>query len=504
VEPVAKLVSAESVRHALDEELDAPSRLLPASPVAPALMERRDDVADWAYRQLCGSFVPAPQVVVAVSKARHGIRPVAIWDLPSRLLYGALVDRLAPSLAGQERPAGSWRAFQQQPLETSGKYVVAADIASCYEFIDHGLLAQELLVQAGDYETVTAITSLLRDTSGRIYGLPQQSASSDILADVFLDKLERSLLRHGMAVARYSDDFRLTCESWSDVVRSIETLSAEARQMGMVLNDSKMLTWSRANYVAHLEEADELREEIAGEAQLDLESLEIDEYDGAADFGMPDADLEVFTSMRILERWSEIASSGRVSDDKRAEHRALLQLLPVAFAALSLSESSDSDALRISMQMLRYEQTMTPHIGRFLISQSNGRAIFSAFDQLLKRDAYLTGWQAWWLQQPLARIRSFSRGRGAPAARRRQWASDTFANADRSPVLRAQAAMTLARHDLIDADRLLPVYDRSGPVVRPVVVAAIALLKPSETVARAVTSDSQLDRWVFDWATQNA
>jgi hypothetical protein len=64
--------------------------------------------------------------------------------------------------------------------------------------------------------------------------------------------------------------------------------------------------------------------------------------------------------------------------------------------------------------------------------------------------------------------------------------------------------MTLARHGLIDADQLLPVYDRSGPVVRPVVVAAIALLKPSETVARAVTSDSQLDRWVFDWATQNA
>jgi RNA-directed DNA polymerase len=503
VESAERLVRAEDLRLALDGELDTPSRLLPVSPIAPALVARRDDVADWAYRQVSGSFTPAPETVVAVSKARHGVRPVAIWDLPSRLLYGALVARLAPALAVRSRGPGTWRGFQQQPLDTDGDYIVAADIASCYQFIDHALLAEELLIQAGDYETVGAITGLLRETSGRIYGVPQQSTSSDVLAEVFLDKLERALLRRGLIVSRYNDDFRLTCNSWSEVVRSIEALSEEARLMGMVLNDSKMFTWSRSRYSDYLEESDQLRSEIAGQAELDLESFEVDQYDDVTTFNDFDLDdVELLTATRILERWSEVASSGRVPDDRRAEHRALLQLLPVAFAALSATGSSSDEALNVSMQMLRYEQTMTPHVARYLIGQTDEAGVLRAFDHLLRQDAYLTGWQTWWLQQPLSRIPNFSKGRGGP--RRRKWASDAFASADRSPVLRSQAAMTLARHRLIDVDQLLRVYDRSTPVVRPIVVAAIALLTPTEGITRAVTSDSQLDRWVFDWARQNA
>jgi hypothetical protein len=273
--------------------------------------------------------------------------------------------------------------------------------------------------------------------------------------------------------------------------------------MGMVLNDSKMLTWSRSKYANQLQEAEELRTEIAAEAELDLDSFEIDEYDDVANFDVFDSgDVELLTSIKILERWSEVASSGRISEEKRPEHRALLQLLPLAFAAMGAAESSSDDALAISMQMLRYEQTMTPHIARYLISSNDEAGVLRAFTNLLQRNVYLTGWQTWWLQQPLARIPSFSKGRGGP--RRRQWASDAFARADRSPVLRAQAAMTLARHRLTDVDQLLHVYDRSTPVVRSVVVAAIALLGPPASVKRAVTSDSQLDRWVFDWARKNA
>jgi hypothetical protein len=64
--------------------------------------------------------------------------------------------------------------------------------------------------------------------------------------------------------------------------------------------------------------------------------------------------------------------------------------------------------------------------------------------------------------------------------------------------------MTMARHGLIDAEQLLRIYDRSSPVVRPVVVAAIGLLKPASRIERAVTGDSQLDQWVFEWARANA
>ena len=380
---------------------------------------------------------------------------------------------------------------------------MAADIASCYELIDHALLAQELLVQKGNHEVVNALTGLLRETSGRTYGLPQQCTASDVLAEVFLDKLERALLRRGMVVARYNDDLRLNCDSWSGVVRSIETVSDEVRQHGLILNDSKTLTWSRKAYEAHLDEADALRDEIAAEAELDLSSFDAEEYDG--EVGMPGQDpeeVELLTAIRILERWEDVAGQGRIPDEKRAEHRALLQLLPVAFTALGAVKNDTGDALDIAMQLLRYEQTMTPHVARYLLTRSDEAAVLSAFNQLLSQKAYLTGWQTWWMQQPLSRLAAFSRGRGGGL--RAEWVRDAFTSAERSPVLRAQAAMTLARHGLTDTDELLRVYDRSSPVIRPVVVAAIAFLKPKPTIRRAVTGDSQLNRWVFDWASQNA
>ena len=498
----AKLVHVSSIRLALDGEFDAASRMLPRSAVAPALESRRSEVAEWAHKVVSVPFAPPQQEVVAVSKARHGVRPIAIWDLPSRLLYRALSARLGPALEPERSAAFTWSEFERSPLREPGRYIIAADIASCYELIDHALLAQELIIQSGNDEVVNAIISLLQEISGRRYGLPQQSAASDILAGAFLDKLERALLRHGLTVARYNDDFRINCQSWSDVVRNIEILSDEVRQHGLILNDSKMFTWSRSAYNASVEEAESLRNEIAEAAQLDLASYNVDDYDGDADMEIDADDVELLTSEYILERWSVVAGRGHVKDSRRTEHRALLQLLPFAFTALGATSGGYSNGLSIAMQMLRYEQTMTPHVARYLFTRTDEHDVLTAFDKLLRQNAYLTGWQAWWLQQPLSRLPNLTSGRGAN--KRIEWLREVYAGAERSPILAAHAAMTLARHGLIDAESLLPMYDRSSPVTRPVVVAAIGLLNPPSRIRRAVTGDSQLDQWVFQWASENA
>src|SRR5262249_21178594 len=163
--------------------------------------------------------------------------------------------------------------------------------------------AQELMIQTGNYRNVSSIVTLLQEISGRQYGVPQQSSASDILASAFLRKLERALLRHGLVTVRYNDDFRINCASWSDVVRCIEILSDEARRHGLILNDSKMLTWSRDSYEASLEEAETLRDEIASEAELDLADYDFEEYDSEVDMDNQDAeDVELLTSEYILDR----------------------------------------------------------------------------------------------------------------------------------------------------------------------------------------------------------
>ena len=67
-------------------------------------------------------------------------------------------------------------------------------------------------------------------------------------------------------------------------------------------------------------------------------------------------------------------------------------------------------------------------------------------------------------------------------------------------MLGAHAAMTLTRHRQIELDELLGIYARSNTTVRPILVAAIALLKPGPGVARAVKDDRALHKCVYDHA----
>ena len=178
--------------------------------------------------------------------------------------------------------------------------------------------------------------------------MPQQSASSDLLAEAFLDRLERALLRRNLNVVRYNDDFRFNCDSWSEVIRSIETLSDEARSLGLVLNDSKTLTWTMSKYKDHLDKMDHLRNDIADEAELDLTKyVTVEDYDSTQTIVIkPDRDdVEFLAASRVLERWSRVAGRGRVPDRKKAEHRALMQLVPLSLALLGNFSHETSEIL---------------------------------------------------------------------------------------------------------------------------------------------------------------
>jgi hypothetical protein len=150
------------------------------------------------------------------------------------------------------------------------------------------------------------------------------------------------------------------------------------------------------------------------------------------------------------------------------------------------------------MLLLRYERTMTPAVATYLTSRHDEQDVIAAFDKLLRSKSYLNGWQAWWLQQPLARLVGFANGDGA--TRRLAWARAVLISAESTPVLRAEAARTLARHGRIDLRELLEIYDRSSNIVRPVLSGAIALLKPGKDIRSAVAGDSKLNEWAYDWA----
>lgn len=436
-----------------------------------------------------------------MSKAGHGVRPVAVWDLPSRLAYRALTDRLRPGLPTLDRGKAAYRAFLRAPLANGPKYVVASDIAACYEQIDHALLAAELVAQTGNHAVVDAVAWLLRSAGARTYGLPQQSPASDLLADALLRRLERALVRRGLNVSRYSDDFRFACSSWSEVARSVEVLASEARMLGLTVNELKTVTWGAAKYKSHLDKADQLRQEIADEAEIDLTQYD-HEYDGTVIAEPPTQDqIDAHASVLVLKRWARVAGRGRVAQARKVEHRAVLDLLPAALAQLSAQRETDPQILDLCNRMLRFERTTTPAVASYLTTRDDAE-VLASFDRLLKSRPYLNGWQTWWLQQPMTRHAGFATGPGAKA--RVEWARSALVAADHTPVLRAHAALVLARHGKVDQVELLDIYDRSSATVRPVVAVAVALLKPSAAIRDAVTGDSVLNRWSYEWSARHA
>ena len=97
-------------------------------------------------------------------QTRKRVRPVAVWDVPSRVLPSAR-EHPRPSACALDRGAEQWADFKRSPLETECRYVVATDITSCYQYIDHALLAEELHVRGCDPRSVDALPATDRSDS---------------------------------------------------------------------------------------------------------------------------------------------------------------------------------------------------------------------------------------------------------------------------------------------------------------------------------------------------
>ena len=177
---------------ALEDEAAAKRSLMPED-LGLASLFSHDGAADWAHRRTTGDFTPIPGQVVPVRKPGHGVRPVAELSVRDRVLYRALTRRWQDRLEGADRSSEAYETFRRAPVApgVSGKYVVSSDVTACYLYIDHGLLAREILARTGDSDGIDALTSLLAGITGRSYGLPQQSEPSDLLAEAYLSIVER-------------------------------------------------------------------------------------------------------------------------------------------------------------------------------------------------------------------------------------------------------------------------------------------------------------------------
>ena len=466
--------------------------LMPPSPVLPSLLARPSEVAGWAAARLSGDFDPIPEQVVTVRKTRHGVRPVAELFLRDQLLYRALVAAWQERLPDLVRSSESYDAFEAGPLtDPAAAYVVSSDIAAFYQYVEYDLLSRELVAKTGDAARVDTLIELLSHITGRRFGIPQQCAPSDVIAETHIAVLERRL------VWRYNDDFRITADSWSNALAAVDLLDREARRLGLALNDAKTVIRKRETYQTAVGRREQIRQEIAEEAELDLAGMDLGAgYDATVITPAPD-DLRTHGFLKILQRWREH------QDADPAIVQTLVQLLPTALAYLSVSLDTNSDLLETCSDLLRTEQALTPSVALYLgnVRDEGQSQALAAFGRLLDSNPYLTPWQVSWLAPALSRMPALVTGSDGPA--RAAWLRAVWDDPRSPEPVRAAIAQTLARHKIAKAPELLDVYDQMSETSRPAIAAALGTtgLDPNSKQARALTGDDDLIRWQFEWGS---
>lgn len=482
---------------ALQDEAAATRSLIPED-LGLASLFSHEGADDWAYRRTAGEFTPIPGQIVSVRKAGHGVRPVAELSVRDRVLYRALTRRWLDRLEVADRSPEAYEAFRRSPVETDvpGKYVVSSDVTACYLYIDHGLLAREILARTGDSDGIDALTGLLAGITGRSYGIPQQSEPSDLLAEAYLSIVERRLLRHGLTLWRYNDDFRISVDTWSEALNAVDTLERECRAVGLVLNESKTFVSKHATYEVNLDRRSDLLREISEEVELDLTQFLISPYN--VEMIEPEAnDVTVGAAEKAIAEWvSLIDKRDDLTSEEHEKQVILSDLVRWALPVLS-GQSADDSVLEACGKILRFEQTLTPYVARYLgAGKAEPKTTVDWFENYLGGNPYLTPWQAWWIAPALRA----HRGSYRDGSVQRAWLQTVWNDPASPEPVRAGLALTMSQRGLLDAERLVQQFDAMTETGRPYIARALGAIAPiNHAGAMTLRLEDDWVKWAFDY-----
>jgi RNA-directed DNA polymerase len=173
---------------------------------------------------LRGAYQPAAVRAVDIAKPGGGTRRLGIPTVQDRLIQQALHQVLSAAF-DREMSEQSWgfrpgRSAHDAVTAARGyvaegkEWVVDIDLASFFDQVNHDRLMHLLGARIGDKRIMTLIGRYLcapMDAGDgrhvrRSRGTPQGGPLSPLLANLYLDELDRELARRGLSFVRYADD----------------------------------------------------------------------------------------------------------------------------------------------------------------------------------------------------------------------------------------------------------------------------------------------------------
>jgi RNA-directed DNA polymerase len=124
---------------------------------------------------------------------------------------------------------------------------VDADIKGYFDNIPHKELLAQVANKVSDSRVLALLDKFLRQGvmesmkgwAPTETGTPQGAVISPLLANIYLDPLDRQMVAQGRDMVRYADDFIILCRSQSEAEEALEQVRQWMSQAGLTLHPEK-------------------------------------------------------------------------------------------------------------------------------------------------------------------------------------------------------------------------------------------------------------------------